>query len=60
MEYAKSSPLNSPGFPEAFMQMHAQRRLLQNFYLGAAGLGLLFVGTQVFCRERAKHNTNDA
>ena len=60
LEYAKSNPINSPGFPEAFMQMHAQRRLLQNFYLGAAGSVLLFVGTQAFCRERAKHKTNDA
>ena len=58
LEYAKSNPLNSPGFPEAFMQMHAHRRLLQNFYLGTAGLVLLFVGTQTLCRNRLKHDDN--
>ncbi len=58
-EYAKNSPLNSPGFPEAFMQMHAQRRLLQNFYLGATGLILLFVGVQALCCDRSKRSSHE-
>ena len=52
-EYAKSNPLNSPGFPEAFMQMQTQRRLLQNFYLGATGLILLLAGTRGLYRGAA-------
>jgi hypothetical protein len=51
-EFARSQPMNNPGFPEAFMQMHAQRRLLQNFYLGGVGLVLLFVGASTLCRDR--------
>ncbi len=52
LEYAKTNPLNDPGFPEAFMQMQTHRRLLQNFYLGAAGLVLLAVGARGFCNPR--------
>jgi hypothetical protein len=48
-EYAKTNPINSPGFPEAFMQMETHRRLLQNFYFGAAGLVLLAVGAYGLC-----------
>jgi hypothetical protein len=51
-EYAKSNPINNPGFPEAFMQMEANRRLLQNFYLGAAGLVFLAVGAHRLCNHR--------
>ena len=52
LEYARSNPLNDPGFPEAVMQMETDRRLLQNFYLGAAGLVLLAVGARGLCNHR--------
>jgi hypothetical protein len=51
-EYARTNPLNAPGFPEAYMQMETNRRLLQNFYLGAAGLVLLAVGACGLCNHR--------
>ena len=50
-------------YPDIFistvMQMDSQRRLLQNLYMGSAGLILLFLGIQTFCREqRINNNTN--
>jgi len=45
-EYARINPMNSPGFPEAYMQMHCERRLLQTFLIGASGLVILFVSLQ--------------
>jgi ABC-type lipoprotein release transport system permease subunit len=35
---------HTPNFPDAYKQMSSNRRLLQNFYIGAAGLICLAVG----------------
>ena len=35
---------SSPGFPDAYKQMSANARMLQNFYVGAAGLICLGTG----------------
>ncbi|MGH7213385.1 MAG: hypothetical protein ACREIT_01190 [Tepidisphaeraceae bacterium] len=35
---------STPGFPDAFKQMHAERRMLQNSYIGGSGLVLLAAG----------------
>jgi hypothetical protein len=43
---------HTPTFPDTFMQMGHQRRMIQNFYLGASGLVFLFVGLQALCRQK--------
>ena len=35
---------HTPNFPDAFKQMSANRRILQNFYVGASGLICLTIG----------------
>jgi hypothetical protein len=35
---------STPNFPDAFKQMHVERRLLQNGYIGGSGLVLLAAG----------------
>ncbi len=41
---------HTPGFPDAYKQMSANRRMLQNFYIGAAGL--ICLGTGLASRKR--------
>ena len=41
----------SASFPELFKQMSAQRRMLQNFYVGTAGLICLAVGLNGWRKE---------
>jgi hypothetical protein len=46
IEYVRANGgLTSPGFPDAFRQMHAERRMLQNSYVGGSGLVLLAAGS---------------
>jgi len=44
----KNLNLNTREREDMYIQTHAQRRLLQNFYLGASGLICLFAGLIVF------------
>jgi hypothetical protein len=39
-----SMTFSAPGFPEAYKQMSANRRLLQNAYIGFGGVALLTAG----------------
>jgi hypothetical protein len=39
------SRTDAPGFPDAYKLMSAQRRMLQNFYIGGCGLVFLAAGS---------------
>jgi hypothetical protein len=41
----------SPGFSETYMRMSANRRILQNAYIGGSGMALLVIGVGAFSRR---------
>lgn len=47
---AGGSMSHTPSFPDTYRQMSANRRMLQNFYIGAAGL--ICLGTGLACWKR--------
>lgn len=44
--------LNTEGQQKLFIQIHTQRRLLQNFYMGASGLICLAAGLLAFPKKK--------
>jgi hypothetical protein len=44
VQAAGGSLAHTPNFPDTYKQLSANRRMLQNFYVGAAGLICLVVG----------------
>lgn len=48
---------HTPNFPDAYKQMSANRRMLQNFYLGAAGLICLAAGLASVKKEGGQGGT---
>lgn len=49
----------APDYPTAFRQMSAQRRMLQNFYFGAAGLICLAAGLRYLSRGRRRDSAQE-
>ncbi|MFX0201617.1 MAG: hypothetical protein ACFFCW_36340 [Candidatus Hodarchaeota archaeon] len=49
----------TPGFPDVYKQICANRRILQNFYIGAAGLICLAVGLGNLNRSVKKPDAPD-
>ncbi|MFA5863476.1 MAG: hypothetical protein WC975_02185 [Phycisphaerae bacterium] len=51
---------STPGFPDAYKQMCTNSRLLQNFYLGGAGLICLAIGLTGIGRQVEPEGSDDA